>query len=394
MRGMMRALNLEAEWKPRPDYMLLPDEIETRRAVRTNSVWHAPRFELIETPIPAIGDEEVLIKVKACGVCGSDSHFYETDESGYALFSGSAKLPVTPGHEYTGEVVEVGRKVTSLRPGDAVVSESMIWCGNCTSCRSGHPNQCRHMEMLGFSLPGAFADYITIGARYCWKLDGLREAFPQEDALYEAGALVEPIGCAYNGMFVAGGGFRPGAYVAVYGAGPIGLGAVLLARFAGAAKIFVFDISEPRNALALELGADYAASPLVLQQQGTSPGEVLREMTGGHGADLEIEASGAAKATFPEIEKSLAPNGKMIYLGRLDASAPFPLDTMVSQANQIIGVRGQSGYGIYPSIIRLLASGRFPARRMITARFPLDKAIEAIQRSVARKDGKIMVHVS
>jgi threonine dehydrogenase-like Zn-dependent dehydrogenase len=390
----MRALSLEADWKPRPGYTPLPHEVETRQAVRANSVWHAPRFELGEKPVPAISDEEVLIKVRACGVCGSDTHFYETDEAGYALFSGSAKLPVTPGHEYAGEVVEVGRKVMSLRVGDAVVSESMIWCGHCIACRSGHPNQCRHMDMLGFSLPGAFADYVAIDARYCWTLDDLPEAFPEEDALYEAAALVEPIGCAYNGIFVAGGGFQPGAYVAIYGAGPIGLGAVLLARMAGAAKVFVFDLSEPRNALALELGADYAANPVTLREDGTSPAEVILEMTRGQGADLQVEASGAARATFPEIERSLAPNGKMIYLGRLDASAPLTLDTMVSQANRIVGARGQSGYGIYPSVIRLLASGRLPARRMITSRFPLDGAIDAICRAAERRDGKVMIRVS
>lgn len=391
---MMRALTLQADWKPRPGYTPQPGEVETRKAVRSNGIWHAPRFELVETPIPAIGDEEVLIKVRACGVCGSDTHFLETDEAGYALFSGSARLPVTSGHEYAGEVVEVGRAVTSLRAGDAVVGESMHWCGHCVSCRSGHPNQCRNMEMLGFSVNGAFADYVATNPKYCWKLDGLREGFPEGDAFYEAAALIEPIGCAYNGMFVAAGGFRPGAHVAVYGVGPIGLGAVLLARFSGAAKILVFDISEPRNALALELGADYAGNPLALRRQGSSPAEIILEQTAGQGADIQIEASGAARATFPEIEKSLAPNGKVIYLGRLDASAPFPLDRMVSGANQIVGARGQSGYGIYPSIIRLLASGRFPASRMITARFPLDEAIGAIERAAKRVDGKIMIRVS
>ena len=343
---------------------------------------------------PKAGDNDVVVKVKACGVCGSDTHCYETDEEGYVLFSGSARLPVTLGHEYAGEVIEIGRKVTTLRACDAVVPESMLWCGVCASCRAGHPNQCRNIEMVGFSVPGAFADYIAVRERHCWKLDRLRDAFPDDGDLYEVAALMEPIGCAYNGMFVAGGGFLPGAHVAIYGAGPIGLGAVLLARMAGAARIFVFDICEPRNALALKLGADYAGSPLALREQGTSPSEIVRDLTGGQGADMQVEATGAANATFPEIEKSLAPNGQVIYLGRLDTAAPFPLNTMVSQANRIVGARGQSGYGIYPSLIRLLASGRFPARDMITARFPFDRVIEAIERSTERTDGKIMVRVS
>lgn len=394
MRGTMKALNIEAEWTPRSGYNILPREMETRKAVRASAIWQAPRLELIERPVPALEDDEVLIRVRACGICGSDTHLYETDEANYVLFSGALRLPVTLGHEYSGDVVDTGRKVTSLRIGDAVVSESMIWCGNCLSCRSGHPNQCQNMEMVGLTVPGAFADYIAVRERYCWKLDALREAFAAGDDLYEAAALIEPIGCAYNGIFIAGGGLLPGAYVAIHGAGPIGLGAVLLARFSGAAKIFVFDINEARNALALELGADYAASPLTLRREGSSPAELVCALTEGRGADLHVEASGAARATFPEIEKSLAPNGKVIYLGRLDQSAPLPLDMMVTQANRFIGARGQSGYGIYPQVIRLLASGRFPARRMITSRFPLNRVIEAIQRSTTRSDGKIMIRVS
>lgn len=391
---MMRALTLEATWKPRPDYPLLPREMETRKAIRASGVWKMPKLELAEQPIPRIEEDEVLIKVKACGICGSDTHCYETDASGYVLFSGSAKLPMILGHEYSGEIVEAGKKVISLRAGDAVAMESMVWCGICACCRAGNFNQCLHLEMVGFSVPGAFAEYIAVKEKYCWKLNVLKDAFPDRDDIYEAGALIEPISCAYNGIFVSGGGFRPGAYVAVHGSGPIGLGAVLLARAAGAAKVFAFDLSEPRNELALALGADYAASPLALRRQGTSPAEVLRDLTHGHGADLQVEAAGAASATFPEIERSLAPNGKIVYLGRHDAGAPLSLDNLVSQANQITGARGHSGHGIYPHVIRLLASGRFPAHKMITSRFPLDEAVEAVRRSTARAEGKIMVQVS
>lgn len=394
MKGAMRALILDAVWEPRPGYQLSPQEAETRKSIRANAVWKSPSLKLTDSPIPRIDNDEVLIRVRACGVCGSDTHCYETDSAGYVLFSGSAKLPVTLGHEYSGEVVEVGKNVGSLKVGDAVTAESMVWCGLCVSCRAGNPNQCRRLEMVGFSVPGAFAEYIAVQEKYCWSLNPLKEAFPSGDDAYEMGALIEPIGCAYNGIFISGGGFRPGAYVAVHGAGPIGLAAVLLARAAGAAKIFAFDPSEPRNALARALGADYAASPLALRRQGTSPSEVLRDLTEGHGADLQVEAAGAASSTLPEIEKSLAPNGKMVYLGRHDAGAPFPLDTLVSQANQITGARGHSGHGIYPSVIRLLASGRLPARPMITSKLPFDQAVEAFQRSTERIDGKIILRFS
>lgn len=392
MQNTMRTLTLNATWEPRPGHGVTPAEVKTRKAINASTVWKEPKLELGKNPIPRIAEDEVLIKVKACGICGSDIHCYEKDDQGYILFSGAVRLPVIIGHEFSGEVIEIGKKVTDLEVGDAVAPESILWCGNCTDCRTGNLNQCRRLEMVGFSSPGAFADYVAIKEKYCWKLDALRDIFRSDDKLYEVGALIEPIGCAYNGMFIAGSGFRPGAYVAVYGAGPIGLGSVLLARAAGAAKIIVFDISEPRNRLALELGADYAASPIELNRQGTSPSEVVRELTGGHGADMQIEAAGAVLETIPEIKKSFASNGKMIHLGRQRSHANIELNTMVSQANQLIGARGHAGHGIFSDVIRLIAAGRLPAHKMITSRFPFDRVIDAFTQSTTRRDGKIMVH--
>jgi scyllo-inosose 3-dehydrogenase len=387
----MRALTLDAEWAPREDYRVTPEEIETRRAISAKTVWKNPELEISEKPIPAIEEDEVLIKVKACGVCGSDTHCYEKDEQGYVLFSGPLKAPVIIGHEFSGEVVRAGKKVSVLKIGDVVAAESIMWCGECTACRRGNLNQCERLKMVGLSSPGAFAEYIAVKEKYCWKLDTLRDIYHGDDEVYEVGALIEPIGCAYNGMFAAAGGFKPGAYVAVYGAGPIGLGAVMLAKASGAAKIMVFDISEPRNRLARALGADYAASPVALKRKGTTPGEVVREMTDGHGADMQIEAAGAASATVPEILNSFAANGKMVFLGRFDGDTGVHFNTLVTQANHIVGSRGHAGHGIYENIIRLIAAGRIPAHKMITSRFGFERVVEAVAQSAARKDGKIMV---
>jgi scyllo-inosose 3-dehydrogenase len=175
---------------------------------------------------------------------------------------------------------------------------------------------------------------------------------------------------------------------------PIGLAALLLARAAGAAKVFVFDPSTPRNALAMELGADHAASPLDLKRHGTSPADLVRELTGGDGADVQVEAAGAARETIPQIERSFAPNGKMIYLGRSDDAAPLHLDGLVTRANAIVGSRGHAGHGIFPSVIRLLATGRMPAHRMITSRFPLERAADAVAHAAKRTEGKILVRCS
>jgi len=391
MNTTMKALALTADWRPRPDYQATPGEIETRRAVNAGMLWAEPRLELGEHPLPRPADDEVLVKVRACGICGSDTHCFQQDEQGYIRFSGPAKLPVIIGHEFAGEVVATGRQVKTLKTGDAVAAESVLWCGVCPACRSGHFNQCRQIEMLGLSSPGAFAEYVAVREKYCWKLDPLRQVCQSDDEVYELGALIEPIGCAYNGLFVAGGGFKPGAYVAIYGAGPIGLGAVLMARAAGAAKILVFDPSEPRNRLAQALGADYAASPGALARQGSSPSAVVAEMTGGQGADMQVEAAGAASATLPEIVKSFAPNGTLVFLGRHDSTALVEFDTLVSQANRMVGARGHAGYGTYGNIIRLIAAGRIPARQMITSRFPFAQVMEAFVRAGARDEGKIMV---
>lgn len=393
MSRSMQALRLDAQWRPRAGSAIGAAEATTRKAVRASAVWHSPELAIGSVPVPRVADGEVLVRVRACGVCGTDVHCASADPDGYVGFSGTARLPVTLGHEFAGEVVEVGRGVTSLAVGDAVAVESVLWCGVCEQCRGGNPNQCRSVEMLGLTVAGAFAEYVAVSERFCWKLDALRSAFSDDGDRFDAGALIEPLGCAYNGIFVVGGGFRPGAYVAIHGAGPIGLSAVLLARLAGAARIIVLEPSGPRAALAEELGADHVASPDDLRAAGTSPAAFVRDLTGGQGADFHVEASGAARQTLPEIGRSIAPNGTVVYLGRLDPTAPLFLDAMVSQANRIVGARGHAGHGIYPAIIRLLASGRLPAQRMISARYPLGGAIEAIGRAAARTDGKIIVRV-
>lgn len=391
MQNDMNALTLTATWDPKPAYALAADERDSGRASDASAVWKCPQFDLGSRPIPHLEADEVLIKVKVCGVCGSDAHCYQTDDNGYVLFSGPARFPVILGHEFSGEIVKAGPRVRGLDVGDAVAVESVQWCGVCTACRSGNPNQCQRVELVGFSSPGAFAEYIAVNERYCWSLNSLRRGPGNDQHVYELGSLIEPIGCAYNGIFVTGGGFQPGAYVAIHGAGPIGLGAVMMARAAGAAKIFVFDISEPRNNLAMELGADHAANPIQLKREGTSPSRIIREMTGGHGADVQIEAAGAAAETIPEIEKSFAPNGKMIYLGRANNLAQLNFNNLVTHGNQVYGSRGHAGHGVFPNIIRLLAAGRIPAHRMITSRFPLDRVVEAIEQSTRRNEGKIAI---
>lgn len=384
----MKALVVDAEWRPRSGYALSEEEKTRKRAITGNQVWRNPHFDIKDLPTPDIKDDEVLIKVETCGVCGSDTHLYETDNEGYIIFSGLTKLPCTLGHEFSGVVERTGKKVHSIKVGDKVAAESVIWCGVCKSCRGGSPNQCSHVELMGLSADGAFAEYAAVNERFCWIINDFEDIYPY-DKIFSIGALIEPVGCAYNGIFIAGGGFNPGATVVVYGAGPIGLGAVALAKIAGASLIIAFDVIEERVNIARDLGADFAFN--INKLNGCSPGDKVMELTRGEGANVQVESAGAAPKTIPEMERSLAPNGKIIYLGRAATSTSIYLDIFVSGANKIIGARGHSGYGIFPSVIKLVASGRLNLEKMITSIYPFNSVLNAIKASSARMDGKILV---
>ncbi len=334
------------------------------------------------TPKP----DEVLIKVKACGICGSDIHFYETDEDGYILYPGLTKFPTIIGHEFSGVVEEVGSEVTDLKPGDMVTSEEMIWCGHCTPCRNGFPNHCVNLEELGFTIPGAMAEYVAVGAKYCWKIDAIAEHYGDEEKAFEAGSLVEPTSVSYNALFERGGGFRPGAYVVIYGAGPIGLAAIALSKAAGASKVIAFELSEKRRELAKLVGADFIFDP-----SEVTPSEVVMDLTHGDGADMQVEAAGAPTKTIPEMERSLAINGKIVQIGRAPQRVPMYLERFQVRRAQLFGSQGHSGHAIFPSVIRLMAAGLIDMTKIITARFDLDHAVEALERATKREDGKITI---
>lgn len=382
----MNAVVLEAEWAPRAGYVPTERERQTGKATMASRVWRNPRFTPRIVPDPAVGHGEVLLKVRACGVCGSDTHCYEHDAEGYVLFSGPVRLPVTVGHEYTAEVVELGPGVRNLRRGMLVAAEGMLYCGVCEACRTGNPNQCPDLDMVGFSAPGAYAELTTSHERFLWSLDPLAERLGSAERALELGALIEPIACSYNGMFVSAGGFTPGGHVAVFGCGPIGLGAIALARAAGAATVLAFETIPERRAVALALGADGAWDPTVV-----AAADVIRERTRGWGADMLVEAAGAALHTMPQIERSFAPGGKMVYLGRTGLQAPVLLDVLVTQAARIAGARGHAGGGCFPRILRLLESGRLDVDAMITRRFSFEHTIDALAASCDRTDGKILV---
>jgi len=382
----MKGLVLDAEWDPRPDYEVSEWEKKTGKAITGNSIWRHPKLEVRDWPDPQPGPQEVLLAVQACGVCGSDMHFYETDENDYILYPGLTKFPTILGHEFSGKVVEVGQDVELLKVGDMVTVEEMIWCGRCIPCRNGYPNHCANLEEIGFTIPGAYANYIAVDEKFCWKIDAIAERFGDEEKTYEVAALTEPTCVAYNAMFERAGGFRPGHYVSVFGAGPIGLASIGLAKAAGAGIIAAFEISPQRRELARSVGADYVYDPGEVR-----PGAIMMELSQGAGFDFHVEAAGAPQLTIPEMEEALAINGKMVQIGRAARRVPIYLEAFQVRRFQAFGAQGHSGHETFPNVIRLVAAGRLDLSPIITARYGLDETVDAIAKSTRRTDGKILV---
>lgn len=382
----MKGLVLDAKWDPRPDYTLSDWEKATGKAITGSAIWRHPTLKVGEWPDPKPGPQDVVIAVQACGVCGSDMHFYETDKDDYILYPGLTKFPTILGHEFSGKIVEVGSEVKTRKVGDMVTAEEMIWCGRCVPCRNGYPNHCTNLEEIGFTIPGAFANYIALDEKYCWPINAIAEHFGSEEKGYEVGALSEPTSVSYNAMFERAGGFRPGHYVSVFGAGSIGLAAIGLARAAGAGTIVAFEVSPPRRELAKKVGADFVYDPREVVAH-----EVLLEHSRGEGFNFHVEAAGAPHLTIPEMEKALAINAKVVQIGRAAQRVPMYLESFQVRRAQAYGSQGHSGHETFPNVIRMVAAGRLDLSEIITARYTLDNVVDAIGRSTQRTDGKIMV---
>lgn len=382
-------MQVHAEWAPRKGYR--PSRVEEERRVAFNGsmVWRNPAFALRDLPEPDVGPDEVLIRVRACGICGSDVHVYERDDEGYMLYPGMIALPVVTGHEFAGEVVAVGAEVPDLRPGHPVCAEEIAWCGSCVACRSGHLNSCERLGELGFTFDGAHAQLVKTKAKYCWRIDGLLERLGEERG-YVAGALVEPTSVSYIGMFVQSRGFLPGAHVGVAGAGPIGLAAVALARAAGAGAVVAFEPSSVRRELAHELGADVAYDPGALAAEGRPIADVAREHTSGRGFDLWVEASGA-QGVAAEMADALAANADIVLLGRGAHALTLDPERLVVSGSALVGSIGHSGSGAFGRVISLMAAGRLDMSRIVTRTVALDEAVGCLEGLRDRAAGKVVV---
>lgn len=389
----LKAAVLSAKFEPRKGWEDKAFKDPSSGKMKThfgNKIWRYPKLELKDIPKPKAGPGELLVRVIACGICGSDVHFMETDADGYMVYPGFSSFPCVIGHEFAGVVEEVGPGAAGFEKGDLVCTEEMFWCGECIPCRMGLLNYCKNIEEIGFTVNGGMGEYAITRAKYCWKLNDLLNLYKSEERVCEAGSLVEPTGVAYNGIYVASGGFSPGGYAVVYGAGPIGLASIALLKAGGATKIIAFEPSAPRSELAKQVGAHWVLNPAKLSENETACHEKVMELTNGHGADIQVEAAGAFNQTWEEMECSFAIDGKMVILGRSPKLPTIDPEVYLKRRGKLYGGMGHSGHGTFMNVIRLMAGG-MDMTKIITKRYPLDKVGDALEHAKKRIDGKITI---
>ncbi len=376
----MRCVVLHADWEPRPGFKLGAKEVEGKQTYLGSRVWRNPRVVVEEKEVPKPGPGEVVIEVKACGICGSDVHMAQPDDEGYILYPGLTGFPVVLGHEIAGVVVEAGpgafdkRTNKPFKGGEEVCTEEMVWCGSCQPCADGYPNHCERLDELGFNVDGGFAKYVKVPARLVWSLEPLKSRYKGLD-LFLAGSLVEPTSVAYNAVIErSGGGIRPGDNVVICGGGPVGIAACAILKRQGAARVILSEPEPARAELGLKMGADYVINPL----KEDFVQRVL-ELTDGYGAALYLEATGLPTVVYPQIEQVIwegrTLNARVIVVARADAKMPVTGEVLQVRRAQIIGAQGHSGHGTFPRVIESMAAG-MDMTPMITKKIKLDEVPE------------------
>ncbi|WP_460274354.1 2,3-butanediol dehydrogenase [Celeribacter sp. ULVN23_4] len=324
--------------------------------------WHGVkdiRVEDIPEPSPAAG--EVKIKVAWTGICGSDLHeylagpiFVPADEEHPLSHD---KAPITMGHEYCGEITELGAGVTGLAVGDRVAIEPIFACGTCPACHEGKYNLCDSLGFVGLSGGhGGFAAFSVVPA-------GMVHKMP--DALsMEQGALVEPAAVALHAVRMSK--IKAGDTAAVFGAGPIGLLVVEALRVAGAAQIHVVEPSPERREKALELGATSAIDPM-----STDPVETIRTATGG--VNVAFEVTGVPRV-LPQCIDSTRHEGQTLIVSIWEGDAAFQPNTAVLKERQLLGTIAYRN--IYPAVMELMTQGYFSADKLVTKRISIDEIVD------------------
>jgi L-iditol 2-dehydrogenase len=311
------------------------------------------KLELVSMDRPAIGPTDVLVRVAACGICGSDIH-------GYDGSSGRRVPPIVMGHEAAGAVAEAGASVDRAKVGDRVTFDSTVYCGQCDDCRRGQVNLCANRRVLGVSCAdyrqhGAFAEFVAVPQRILYPL-------PPE-LPFEHAALIEPVAISLHAVERLQ--ISPGERAVVVGAGMIGLLVIQALRIAGCREVVAIDPDESRLELAKQLGA---SKPVNV------PGEF----------DVGVEAVGNAAALSTALG-SVRRGGRVALIGNLAPEVPFPLQTVVTRELTIFGCCASAGE--YPRAIELVASGAIRVAPLISAVAPLTDGPQWFERLYNRERG-------
>ena len=332
-------------------------------------VYDAPQhFHLQEVLTPEIAPDEVLIRVRSCGICGTDLHIHE----GEFL----ARFPLIPGHEFAGEVVSMGAAVEGVRPGERVVCDNTELCGQCFYCRRNEPLFCEHFRSHGVNIAGGQAEYIAIKAE---------KVFPIQHLSWQEAALVEPTACALHGMDLIA--LKPGSSVLLFGAGPTGIILAQLLKMNGAAHLTVAAPAGPKLDLVSRLAADETV-PIDRNDARYHRERLLREHR--HGFDYVIEATGSPQLCNEALQYA-RPGGHIVVYGVYPADARLnwsPYEIFQKQLT-IVGSFAQTH--CFDRALTYLESRQVKVNEMVTHAFALDDYHRALETLRAREGIKIII---
>lgn len=339
---------------------------------------------LMEKSIPEVAAGDVLIRVKAAGLCGSDVHIFKTPDLPLG------RLGVTLGHEFSGEVVAVGEGVTRWKVGDRVVSDNTgAVCGTCISCMKGEPIHCQHRLGLGSDLDGGFAEYVKIGAEVLNVFPNCLLHIP-DSISYDEAAILDPTCNGYTAV-VQHGNIVAGDSVIVVGIGPLGLACINAAKLAGALHIFVIvrkSTSKLHRELALQMGAS------MILEQGTDDIEgIIRAKTHGEGVATSFECAGPT-GIIAQCTALTRNGGRVVRVGLDFGGAPLPLDVVNEMTFRNITLVGHNGYNplAWRYCIDLLEAGKLNNKQTITHVLPLEDFRKGVDLMLKREAVKVVYH--